>query len=154
LLRVQGNIARVDPRAESRRGLQPARSILFEPPTKRAIGLTLRSTYDIIQFLGQVLRYQQEKRNDGEDRCLTLRREPRSCAIGDVLFQVDAPVGAPVISTLYDRQSYALYDRGCDINRKQPCDYSVQVLAILEILINENRLAKDIIATPRVQAVP
>ena len=33
------------------------------------------------------------------------------------------------------------------------CDYSVQVLAILELLINENRAAKDIVATPSVRAV-
>ena len=128
--------------------------IIFEPPTKRAIGLLLRSTYDIIQFLGQVLRFQQEKLIEGKDRCLTLRPEGRSCEDGEVLFQVNAPVGTPVISTLYSGKWYALYDRNCERNRQQPCDYSIQVLAILELLINENRSAKDILSTPRVQVVP
>ena len=129
--------------------------IIFEPPTKRAIGLLLRSTYDIIQFLGQVLRFQQEKWIEGKDRCLTLRPESRGCGDGEVLFQVNAPVGTPVISTLYSDKWYALYDRNCERNRQQPsCDYSIQVLAILELLINENRSAKDIISTPRVQVVP
>ena len=84
-------------------------------------------------------------------------------ASGEVLFQVDAPVGTPVISTVYDGRSYALSDRNCEKIYQQPhyhqwegqplCDYSVQVLAILELLINENRAAKDIVATPSVRAV-
>jgi hypothetical protein len=128
--------------------------VLFDPPTKRPVGLTLRSTYDIIQFLGQVLRFQQEKALEGEDRCLTLQSSERHCGIGEVLFQVDARVGTPVIQTVYDGRQYALYDRGCNRNRQDKCDYSIQVLAILELLINENRSAKDILSTPRVQVVP
>jgi hypothetical protein len=128
--------------------------IVFEPPTKKNIGLALRSTYDIIEFLGQVLRFQQEK---GDNRCLTLDNKPmgdRRCDTGEVLFQVNAPVGTPVIGTRYDNGWYALSDRGCDKNHQTPCDYSIQVLAILELLINENKQAKDLISTPRVQVVP
>ena len=123
------------------------------PLTRRYVGLSLRSTYDIIQFLGQVLRFQQEQ---GEDRCLTLdsKKDHRKCDTGEVLFQVNAPVGTPVIATRYGDATYAVYDRNCNKNRQQPCDYSIQVLAILELLINENKAAKDIIATPRVQFVP
>jgi hypothetical protein len=124
--------------------------IKFEPPTKEYSGLTLRSTYDIIQFLGQILRFQQEK---GNNRCLTLDKENRSCDTGEVLFQVNAPVGAPVIGTRYGDAWYALSDRGCNKNKDEYCDYSLQVLAILELLLNENRQAKDIISTPRVQFV-
>jgi hypothetical protein len=123
-------------------------------PTEGSLGLALRSTYDIIQFLGQVLRFQQEE--EEVNRCLTLgnRVDERTCDRGEVLFQVNAPVGTPVVATRYGGASYALYDRSCDRNRQEPCDYSVQVLAILELLINENKAAKDIIATPRVQFVP
>ncbi|MHB8267979.1 hypothetical protein [Bradyrhizobium sp.] len=124
------------------------------PPTAENLGLSLRSTYDIIQFLGQVLRFQQEKQ---ANRCLTLLRirdHDRSCDTGEVLFQVNAPAGAPVVATRYGDATYAIYDRGCNRDRQEACDYSVQVLAILELLINENKAAKDIIATPRVQFVP
>jgi hypothetical protein len=113
-------------------------------------GLTLRSTYDIVQFLGQVLRFQQEK---GANRCLTLRANDQTCDTGEVLFQVNAPAGKAVIATRYDEAWYALYDRSCNRDQQTPCDYSIQVLAILELLINENKSARDIIATPRVQAV-
>jgi hypothetical protein len=122
-----------------------------QPMADENVGLSLRSTYDIIEFLGQVLRFQQEK---GENNCLTLSKYERFCDTGEVLFQVNAPVGTPVIATRYGGASYALYDRGCDRNHQTPCDYSIQVLAILELLINENKAAKDIIATPRVQFVP
>jgi hypothetical protein len=123
------------------------------PETVENIGLQLRSTYDIIQFLGQVLRFQQEQ---GENRCLTLgsKKDQRTCDTGEVLFQVNAPVGTPLIATRYGDATYALFDRGCNRNFQQPCDYSIQVLAILELLINENKAAKDIIATPRVHFVP
>jgi len=120
------------------------------PRSELTTGLSLRSTYDIIQFLGQILRFQQEQ---GEGRCFTLNKNDRRCD-GEPLFQVNASTGTPVIATKYGDAWYALYDRGCDKSQRQPCDYSVQVLAILELLINENRSAKNIIATPRVQVVP
>ena len=78
----------------------------------------------------------------------------RDCDTGEVLFQVNAPVGTPVIATRYGNATYALYDRGCNKDLQEACDYSIQSLAILELLINENKAAKDIIATPRVQFVP
>jgi hypothetical protein len=121
------------------------------PLTQRNAGLSLRSTYDIIQFLGQVLRFQQEY---GEGRCLTLESTKRDCDTDEVLFQVNAPAGTPVIATKYGDAWYAIYDRACDKLHRQPCDYSPQIIAILELLINENKAAKDIIATPRVQFVP
>ncbi len=128
-----------------------SRREVIMPQKKRDIGLVLRSTYDIVQFLGQVLRFQQE---EGDNRCLTLDKDERHCDKGEVLFQVNATVGTPVIGTRYADAWYAIYDRGCNKKWQQACDYSIQVLAMLELLINENRSAKDIIATPRVQAVP
>lgn len=124
--------------------------------TPKPAGFTPRSTYQIIQYLGQVLRYQQEKAEIEGNRCLTLNpeKDQRRCDTGNVLFQVNAPVGTPVVATRYADDWYALYDRKCNRNTQQPCDYSLQVLAILELLLNYNKAAKDIISTPRVQLVP
>jgi hypothetical protein len=105
----------------------------------------------MLEFLGQVLRFQEEK---GNNRCLTLDAADRRCDSGEVLFQVNAPAGRPVVATSYSGRSYALSDRGCRSNFEEPCDNSLQVLAILELLLNANKAAKDIIATPRVQVVP
>jgi hypothetical protein len=123
---------------------------------KTIAGFTIRSTYEILQYLGQVLRFQEEK---GSNRCITLGADrsdltQRHCDTGEVLFQVNAPVGRPVVGTRYDGGWYALYDRGCNKNAEEHCDYSLQVLAIAELLLNYNKAAKDIVAIPRVQVVP
>jgi len=126
--------------------------------TERAtVALPIRSTYEILQFLGQVLRWQEERKERGDNRCLTLESRLRTCDTGEVLFQVNAPVGTPAVATRYDDAWYTLNDRHCKKNYKDqidPCDYSLQVLAILELLLNANKAAKDIISTPRVQVVP
>jgi hypothetical protein len=64
---------------------------------------------------------------------------------------VNAPNGAPVVTTTYEGSLFGLNYRPCNKSFEQPCDYSVQVLAILEMLFNANKSAKDILYTPRVQ---
>jgi hypothetical protein len=125
--------------------------VIVSHPSRATSSLWVRSTYDMLEFLGQVLRFQEEK---GNNRCLTLDTADRRCDTGEVLFQVNAPAGRPVVATSYGGGSYALFDRGCRSNFEEPCDNSLQVLAILELLLNANKAAKDIIATPRVQVVP
>ena len=117
---------------------------------EKSSGLSIRSTYEILQFLGQVLRFQEEH---GENRCLVLNEEDRHCDTGEVLFQVNAAAGTPVVRTFYNGNTYALYDRSCTRIKEQPCDYSLQVLAIVELLLNANKAASDIPSTPRVQVV-
>jgi hypothetical protein len=123
---------------------------IIVPQVETMNGLYVRSAYEILQYLGQVLRFQEEK---GEDRCITLSPDDRSCHTGEVLFQVNAPVGTPVVGTRYGGGWYALRDRHCNKNQQEHCDYSLQVLAILEVLLNANKAAKDIITIPRVQVV-
>jgi hypothetical protein len=83
-----------------------------------------------------------------------LDEHDRRCDTGAVLFQVNAPVGTPVVTTRYGDAVYAIHDRNCNRLFDQPCDYSLQVLAILELLLNANKVASDIPSTPRVQFVP
>ena len=130
--------------------------ILHESPLE-AGSFAIRSSYQIIQFLGQVLRFQEEKR---VNRCLTLSADARTdnwkrhCDTGEVVFQVNSPVGAPVVTTRYAGEPYTVNYRACDKEAAEPCDYSLQVLAILELLLNYNKAAKDIVAIPRVQVAP
>jgi hypothetical protein len=103
--------------------------------------LTIRSAYQIIQFLGQILNLQAADARD--DRCLVVRADSaRSCLSGDVLFQVNSPRGPAVVSTEFRGDRYTIVDGGCQ--QTFPCDHSTQVLAILTLLINWNKDAKDI----------
>jgi hypothetical protein len=124
--------------------------------TSLADTISPRSTYEIIQYLGQVLRFQDEEQRfqKNPNRCLTLDVKNEKCDTGEVLFQVNAPAGTPVVATRYGDAWYALNARHCIKEREEPCDYSLQVLAILELLLNANKAAKDIPAIPRVQVVP
>jgi hypothetical protein len=84
--------------------------VVPEEKWRQAGVLSLRSAYQIIQFLGQVLRFQEEKRIN---RCLTLDGKNRDCDTGEVLFQVNNPVGTPVVATRYGNEWYAINDRHC-----------------------------------------
>jgi hypothetical protein len=121
--------------------------ILHESPSASGT-FAIRSPYEVIQFLGQVLRFQEEKR---VNRCLTLSSNERFCDRGEVIFQVNSSVGSPVVATRYANETYTINYRTCDKVHAQLCDYSLQVLAILELLLNYNKAAKDIVAIPRVQ---
>lgn len=129
--------------------------VIHERPNEP--GFTIRSSYEIIQFLGQVLRFQEEKR---ANRCLTLSVDAhgdtprRHCDTGEVVFQVNSPVGTPVVATRHADATYTVNYRACNKEHDQPCDYSLQVLAILELILNYYKAAKDIVAIPRVQVVP
>ena len=152
----EGPGGRLVPLLDKRGGAEACNSgEAWVPQLERSGGLYPRSPYEILQYLGQVLRFQEEKR---ANRCITLgadRFDPteRRCDTGEVLFQVNGPVGAPVVATRYGGAWYSVNDRPCNRVRAQNCDYSLQVLAILELLLNFNKSAKDIVAIPRVQVV-
>ena len=129
------------------------RGEIVVPPGTRSgkmTSLSLRSTYDIMKYLGQILRFQEEK---GNNRCITLHPQNRFCDTGEVLFQVNAATGRPVVWTNYAGDTYSISARGCNLNRLERCDYSLQVLSLVELLLNANKAAKDILSTPRVQVV-
>jgi hypothetical protein len=125
---------------------------VLPPGARTGLDLPLRSTYQIIQFLGQILRYQEEHEGN---RCITLsgRLDGRRCDTGEVFFQVNAPVGTPVVVTRHGPYRYAIHERSCVRIHGEWCDYSLQVLAIVELLLNANKSAGDILTTPRVSVV-
>gem|GEM_PF-2795350 len=102
----------------------------------------IRSVYQMIQHLGQILNLQDADAAD--NRCIVLERERdrRSCDTGDVLFQVNSSRGQPVISASLGGRTYSVVEGGC--SRTAACDHSTQVLGILTVLLNINKVAKDI----------
>lgn len=109
----------------------------------------IRSVYQMIQYLGQILAYQDYFADSNS--CILLPGNYGSCETGGVLFQVNSSRGTPVISTPYGGRHYFVVDGSCQ--RASPCDHSTQVLDILAVLLNTNKVAKDIPNPAVVQVV-
>lgn len=111
--------------------------------------LITRSTYEIIEYLGQVLTYQELKAY--ENRCIQLGAAfgHRGCDEGDVLFQVNPARGAPLVTAGYRGYPYTIGVGPCDENY---CDHSAEVLKIVNLLINYNKAAANFLV-PTVRTV-
>jgi hypothetical protein len=120
-------------------------------PPDRPPRLTVRSAYQIIEYLGQILRYQEARAS--ENRCVKLRADfdHRRCDEGDVLFQVNAAKGSPLLTTIYRGSPYSLSIGPC--THGDYCDHSAEVLKILNLLINVNKSASDIPQVPLVRTI-
>jgi hypothetical protein len=110
-------------------------------------GLTIRSPYQIIEYLGQILNYQEQRAD--ENRCIQLGSawEHRRCDEGDVLFQVNPARGSPLVTTSYRGSPYSIGVGRCELDY---CDHSAEVMKIVNLLINYNKSAAII---PQVQTV-
>jgi hypothetical protein len=120
-------------------------------PPALSTALTVRSVYQIIEYLGQVLNFQEKEA--AKNRCVKLGGDPahRSCDDTDVLFQVNAEKGAPLVSTVYRGSRYTVGVGPCNSNTY--CDHSAEVLKIVNLLINVNKSAADIPAVQQVRVI-
>jgi hypothetical protein len=130
---------------------------VFVPPyqtdTQSQNGLIVRSTYEVIEYLGQILSFQEEKRAEGKDQCITLSGRPqpyRTCE-DDVLFQVNPMRGTKLVSTVYNGMRYTINSDGC--YDPLVCDHSAEVLKIVNMLINYNKSAASIPQIPTVRTI-
>jgi hypothetical protein len=117
--------------------------------------LSMRSVGEIIQYLGDLLWYQD---NFGESElrnspvtlgyCADRNTHPsHNCNDGALFRLYNTPLaGAPVRLTYHDVPYY--------IAPYSPADHTLQVLAILNQLIDLNKSATDLRATPTVQVIP
>lgn len=121
----------------------------------------VRSVYAIIQYLGNVLRWQEENPN----QCISARYSISAPGcMGDVLFRVNAPQQMPVVEVLHHGRYFYLSERpqlpanpagpAFCVPETMACDHSLQVLAALEVLLNLNKTAQAIPQTPTVRTVP
>ena len=116
-------------------------------------GLVIRSTYQIIQYLGQILKLQENVARGNADRCIKLRDEPateRTCEAGDVFFQVNPTREPPLVKTVFNGASYSVGIGACN---PEYCDHSAEVLKIVNLLININKNAANIPQVPIVRVV-
>jgi hypothetical protein len=162
---IYNRIARVTPRATDAAGYP-----------RQEVRLHIRSVGEIFQFLGDLLQYQDEVRNylESEPRPkLTLNTpvtfgycpdDPGS-GCNDVFFRLDGdPRNARFTLTYRDRE-YAVAninsldgalrrDGSSGPGNGQQKDHTIEILSVLHQLVNLNKSATDIRATPSVQVLP
>jgi hypothetical protein len=120
----------------------PVGAVRSEKPSN---ALAVRSVYQIIEYLGQILNFQEKTAHN--NRCVTLgAAADRTCDGSNVLFQVNPVRGSPLVTTRYRGSFYTLAIGPCDTY----CDHSAEVLKILNLLINANKSAADIPQVPLV----
>jgi hypothetical protein len=115
----------------------------------------VRSVYSMIQYLGEVLRWQT--RNPSQ--CISGHVPPgfiKGCE-GDEIFRLNVPDETPVVELMHRTEHYSLgKGKTClEVGNGRPsCDYSLNVLAVLQVLLNLNKTADAIPQTPTVRTVP
>jgi hypothetical protein len=113
---------------------------------KPSNALAVRSVYQIIQYLGQILNFQEK--TAANNRCITLDGgRNRTCDGSNVFFQVNPARGSPLVTTRYRNELYTVGVGPCG----DYCDHSAEVMKILNLLINVNKSAADIPQVPLVR---
>ncbi len=118
--------------------------------------IRLRSTLEIIQYAGQTLAFQDaETKANGIERCLTLTYQPPdrpSCNEGMVFHLTRSPLPLET-SIQYGPDFWSLPPpRTC--TDPKTCDHTLETMAMISLLLNQNKSAKEISTTPAVQALP
>jgi hypothetical protein len=140
--------------------------------------LKLRSTLEVIQYVGQIVALQQRETYDnpaGNPRqlpqCITLEPEEReagaarpTCGRGGELFNLRTGprlFDTDAVSVDYDGSRWALPPPPtCGDGDLDDCaypdryDHTLETMSIISLLLNQNKSAADIARTPAVQSVP
>jgi hypothetical protein len=116
--------------------------------------MTLRSTLEVIQYIGRVLTFQEENSRGGTDRCVTLGFEGSNPGCGgNILFHLQHDFTNAQIGLAYRGQYWSVPTaRACTL--ATTCDHTLETTAMIALLLNQNKSAKDIPSTPAFQAVP
>ncbi|MDR3522252.1 MAG: hypothetical protein P4L54_11645 [Acidocella sp.] len=131
-------------------------------PMKSVPVFKLRSTLEVIQYVGQVLAFQEQQtaaHPDLPERCITLEYEKLTgpTCNGGVLFHLIGPTPGPSLeqgnSVTYNGETWSLPDPEACTNPER-CDHTLQTMSMISLLLNENKSAKDIGTTQAVQIVP
>jgi hypothetical protein len=133
---------------------------------KYTVSVNVRSVAEIVHFLGDILYYQNVMSSYYRNAmskdvhhqipvtlgyiCPPPRSDPEPGCLSDdggVLFQVNAASGTPRFKVYYRGDDYSVAEYSQN-------DHSLEVIAIVNQLMDLNKKATDIRATPLVQVVP
>jgi len=162
---IYNRIARVTPRATDADGYP-----------RQEVRLQIRSVGEIFQFLGDLLQYQDEIRSylESEPRPkLTLNTpvtfgycpDDPGPGCNDIFFRLDGDPGNARFTLTYRDREYGVANinsldgaqrrGGSSGSGNWPQkDHSIEILSVLHQLVNINKSATDIRATPSVQVLP
>jgi len=159
---IYNQIARVTPRATDADGYP-----------RLQVRLHIRSVGEIFQFLGDLVHYQDEVRHflESEPRPkLTLNTpvtfgycpDDPGPGCNDIFFRLDGDPGNARFTLTYRDADYAVANinalkgapRTIGSGNTQPKDHTLEILSVLHQLVNLNKSASDIRATPSVQVLP
>jgi len=159
---IYNQIARVTPRATDADGYP-----------RLQVRLHIRSVGEIFQFLGDLVHYQDEVRHylESEPRPkLTLNTpvtfgycpDDPGPGCNDIFFRLDGDPGNARFTLTYRDADYAVANinalkgapRTVVSGNTQPKDHTLEILSVLHQLVNLNKSASDIRATPSVQVLP
>jgi hypothetical protein len=159
---IYNQIARVTPRTTDADGYP-----------RLQVRLHIRSVGEIFQFLGDLVHYQDEVRNylESEPRPrLTLNTpvtfgycpDDPGPGCNDIFFRLDGDPGNARFTLTYRDADYAVANinalkgapRTVVSGNTQPKDHTLEILSVLHQLVNLNKSASDIRATPSVQVLP
>jgi len=123
----------------------------------------LRSTLEVIQYIGQILAFQAletQQHPDQPERCITLEWTEKggaSCERG-VLFRLertDVGFSSQRITVAYNGERWSLpAPQVCQDKDQARCDHTLETISIISLLLNQNKSAEDKYKTPAVQAIP
>ncbi len=133
----------------------------------RTFIIKLRSTAELVTYIGRVLALQDRlTQNDGVAQCITLQIQYRlppyrdTCAPGGALFDLQTKPGRNPsgLNVTYQGRTWYVPAAAPDDTSIQPTatsyDHSLETMAIISLLLNQNKSAKDISKTANVQLVP
>jgi hypothetical protein len=115
----------------------------------------VRSVYSMIQYIGEILRWQDK--NEGKCIFAALPQTSPGDCVGDVLFRINGPNENHRVEVVHHGKRFYIGEtRDCDsldLNQTS-CDYSLDVLSVIQVLLNLNKTAHDIPQTPTVRNIP
>ena len=162
---IYNKIARVTPRVTDAAGYP-----------RLQVRLHIRSVGEIFQFLGDLVQYQEEVRHYLESEPLpklTLNTpvtfgycpDDPGAGCNDIFFRLDGDPGNARFMLTYRDREYSVAnmnsvsggprrDGSGGMDNAQQKDHTLEILAVLQQLVNLNKSATDIRATPAVQVLP
>lgn len=116
--------------------------------------ISIRSTLEVIQFVGRIVAFQEANSTASNERCVTLIPVPLSGSTcdGEVLFRLQHRHSSGDIGLDYNGTYWAV--PAAEPCIPGACDHTLETMSMVALLLNQNKSAAEITKTPAAQLVP